>query len=88
MFLGRITARAQALCAVPEYDELPVRHNEDKLNGHMARSGGCVRVPVDTRALDDPHVKASLLLQVRACKRAGKRACVCMRVHVRHNAAL
>lgn len=27
----------QTLCAVPEYDELPVRHNEDKLNAAMGR---------------------------------------------------
>lgn len=43
-----------------EYDELPVRHNEDKLNGLLAKE---VRLKVDTRSLDDPHVKANLLLQ-------------------------
>lgn len=50
----------QVLCSVPEYDELPVRHNEDKLNAAMAR--GC-RFPVDARTADDPHTKAQLLLQ-------------------------
>lgn len=49
------------LCAVAEYDELPVRHNEDKLN--MALSEG-VRFPIRERDADDPHAKAKLLLQV------------------------
>lgn len=34
------------LCAAAEYDELPVRHNEDRLNVILAQS---VRWPVDTR---------------------------------------
>jgi len=42
-----------------------VRHNEDKLNNLMAQSAETVRVQVDMRAMDDPHTKASLLLQVR-----------------------
>lgn len=50
------------LCAAPEYDELPVRHNEDKLNMELARD---VRWPPEARTCDDPHTKASLLLQVR-----------------------
>lgn len=50
------------LCAVAEYNELPVRHNEDKLN--MALSEG-VRFPIRERDADDPHAKAKLLLQVR-----------------------
>ena len=56
--------RAQVLgllCAVAEYDELPVRHNEDKLNTTLA---GAVRFPVDLRTCDNPHTKAHLLLQV------------------------
>eukprot|EP00983_Pelagomonas_calceolata_P071844 1151432-Pelagomonas_calceolata.AAC.2 len=61
----------QVLCAAPEYDELPVRHNEDKLNNLIARNTGAVRVQVDMRALDDPHTKASLLLQVRNWIAAG-----------------
>jgi hypothetical protein len=40
-----------------------VRHNEDKVNADLANS---VAWPVDTRLLDNPHVKANLLLQVRA----------------------
>ncbi len=49
------------LCAVAEYDELPVRHNEDKLN--LVLSEG-VRFPIKERDADDPHAKAKLLLQV------------------------
>ena len=49
------------LCGVAEYDELPVRHNEDKINTSLA---GEVRWPTDTRSADDPHTKANLLLQV------------------------
>ncbi len=48
-----------------EFDELPVRHNEDKLNAAMSRT---VRFPVDARTCDDPHTKANLLLQVGAGK--------------------
>ncbi|GAB4820015.1 hypothetical protein N2152v2_007061 [Parachlorella kessleri] len=50
----------RVLCAASEYDELPVRHNEDRLNTVMA---GQVRWPTDTRTSDDPHTKAVLLLQ-------------------------
>ncbi|CAL8464110.1 g3645 [Coccomyxa elongata] len=48
------------LCAAAEYDELPVRHNEDKLNMSLSAE---VRFPIDVRSADDPHAKASLLLQ-------------------------
>lgn len=34
------------LCAAAEYSELPVRHNEDKLNVQLARE---VRWPTDSR---------------------------------------
>ncbi|KAG0487188.1 hypothetical protein HPP92_009283 [Vanilla planifolia] len=48
------------LSGAAEYDELPVRHNEEILNGTLSK-----RVPhlVDEDHLDDPHVKANLLLQ-------------------------
>jgi len=52
---------SQVLSAAAEYDELPVRHNEDKINATMAAS---TRLPVDARAADDPHTKTNLLLQV------------------------
>ncbi|KAF1814790.1 Sec63-domain-containing protein [Eremomyces bilateralis CBS 781.70] len=45
-----------------EYDELPVRHNEDLVNAELAK-----HLPLDAEALKlvmwDPHVKAFLLLQ-------------------------
>ena len=50
------------LCGVAEYDELPVRHNEDKLNMTLS---GTVRFPIKERDADDPHAKAKLLLQVQ-----------------------
>jgi hypothetical protein len=63
------------LCDVPEYDELAVRHNEDKMNSDFESQ---LPVPViilwrkDLKlfggmpkflSYDDPHVKAFLLLQ-------------------------
>ncbi|KAK9814715.1 hypothetical protein WJX72_010327 [[Myrmecia] bisecta] len=53
------------LCAVAEYDELPVRHNEDKLNATLASQ---VRWRVDPRTVDDPHTKANLLLQAHMAR--------------------
>ena len=54
----------ETLCGVAEYDELPVRHNEDKLNTELAEvvadAGG---FQVDIRLAEDPHVKTSLLFQ-------------------------
>ena len=51
------------LCAASEYDEMPVRHNEDKLNAALAHD---VRLRVDPRSADDPHTKTNLLLQARS----------------------
>ena len=51
----------EVLCSAREYDELPVRHNEDQLNTTLC---GLVRFPPDARTADDPHTKANLLLQV------------------------
>ena len=39
---------------------MPVRHNEDNLNEHLAKS---LPMPVDNRHYDAPSVKAHLLLQ-------------------------
>jgi len=50
----------QVLCNTAEYEELPVRHNEDKVNADLATR---VPWPVDERLMDDPHAKANLLLQ-------------------------
>ena len=43
-----------------EFDELPVRHNEDILNEELARA---CRYKVTDESYDDPHTKAFLLLQ-------------------------
>mmetsp|Transcript_18077 Transcript_18077/g.27114 ORF Transcript_18077/g.27114 Transcript_18077/m.27114 type:complete len:1635 (+) Transcript_18077:2-4906(+) len=47
------------LADASEYDELPVRHNEDKINEKLAEK---VRWPV-REDFENPHVKANLLLQ-------------------------
>jgi activating signal cointegrator complex subunit 3 len=49
------------LAGASEYDELPVRHNEENYNKTLSDR---VRYPVDNNHLDDPHVKANLLFQV------------------------
>ncbi|EGO59151.1 activating signal cointegrator 1 complex subunit 3 [Neurospora tetrasperma FGSC 2508] len=51
-----------------EYDELPVRHNEDLINAELAKA-----LPFPTSAFDglpmwDPHVKAFLLLQAHMAR--------------------
>ena len=65
------------LCDVAEYDELPVRHNEDLLNKAFEKQlpvsvqdlvvalggGGRFGAGYSPIAYDDPHVKAFLLLQ-------------------------
>ncbi|CAM9363686.1 unnamed protein product [Sphacelaria rigidula] len=52
--LCRLLADAQ------EFAELPVRHNEDGLNGELSKK---LPWPVGSFELDSPHVKAYLLLQ-------------------------
>jgi hypothetical protein len=51
------------LCECPEYDELPVRHNEDKLNAEFAERLCPLEVDLAIQAYDSPHTKAYLLLQ-------------------------
>ncbi|CAM6105785.1 unnamed protein product [Calypogeia fissa] len=48
------------LCGAGEYDELPVRHNEENFNEALSKE---VRYAIDKRLLDNPHVKTNLLLQ-------------------------
>ncbi|PIA58140.1 hypothetical protein AQUCO_00500228v1 [Aquilegia coerulea] len=48
------------LSAASEYDELPVRHNEEIHNEALS---GKLPLPVNKHRLNDPHVKANLLLQ-------------------------
>ncbi|KAG8530050.1 uncharacterized protein KY384_005532 [Bacidia gigantensis] len=51
------------MCGATEFDELPVRHNEDLINAELSKN-----LPLSTDKMDglpmwDPHVKAFLLLQ-------------------------
>ncbi|KAJ5691837.1 hypothetical protein N7462_001260 [Penicillium macrosclerotiorum] len=51
------------MCSATEFDELPVRHNEDLINAEMAQH---LPLSIDCMGdipLWDPHVKAFLLLQ-------------------------
>ncbi|XP_074592624.1 DExH-box ATP-dependent RNA helicase DExH14 isoform X2 [Curcuma longa] len=48
------------LSAASEFDELPVRHNEENHNKALSEKLPCI---VDERRLDDPHIKANLLFQ-------------------------
>lgn len=48
------------LSSTTEYDELPVRHNEDKLNFELSKE---VPLKVDDLAMDEPSTKAMLLFQ-------------------------
>ncbi|KAH0556380.1 hypothetical protein GP486_005698 [Trichoglossum hirsutum] len=50
------------MCCASEYDELPVRHNEDLINIELSNN---LPLKADTLGLPmwDPHVKAYLLLQ-------------------------
>ena len=56
-----IKSLLEVLSNTSEYDELPVRHNEDKLNEELSKQ---VVWPADVYMMDDPHTKANLLLQV------------------------
>lgn len=51
----------RVLCDASEYDELPVRHNEEHVNALFAQS---LPWAFDGQAMDSPHTKASILLQV------------------------
>ena len=52
----------RCLADSPEFDEVPVRHNEEELNKVLA---GFCEWKVDSLAYDDPHIKTFLLLQAR-----------------------
>lgn len=59
-----IPALLKILCNTTEYEEIPVRHNEDKLNAELAP-----KLPwkVDARTYDSPHTKTHLLFQAHFC---------------------
>jgi activating signal cointegrator complex subunit 3 len=50
----------QLLCEAKEFEEIPVRHNEDKLNETLAEH---VEVPPFDDDMESPYVKTFLLLQ-------------------------
>ncbi|KAL0275814.1 UNVERIFIED_CONTAM: hypothetical protein PYX00_003552 [Menopon gallinae] len=50
----------QVLCNASEYDQLPVRHNEELLNADLAK---LCPLPVNQYSLDSPNTKAQLLFQ-------------------------
>lgn len=66
LFRERLTATStleeliSVMSDAHEYSELPVRHNEDILNGELAKS---CRLPVNPHSLDSSHTKAHLLFQ-------------------------
>ncbi|VDK81594.1 unnamed protein product [Litomosoides sigmodontis] len=51
----------KVLADCPEYDEIPVRHNEDQINGQLQKIMP-LKLPADA-ALDSSHTKAFLLLE-------------------------
>ena len=56
------------MCNCPEYKEIPVRHNEDKLNQELSEK---LPIPLDMscQSYDSPHTKAFLLLQCHLFQR-------------------
>ena len=59
------------LCDAREFEELPVRHNEDVLNEQLSREllgrveDEALVSELEGRGFDDPHVKAQLLVHAR-----------------------
>lgn len=51
------------MCAASEFDELPVRHNEDLINAQLSVNLPLVASTMGDMPMWDPHVKAFLLLQ-------------------------
>jgi len=51
------------LADAAEFDELPVRHNEDLMNQELEKSLPVPLTPEQKKNYDSPHVKAFLLLQ-------------------------
>ncbi|KAJ5999523.1 hypothetical protein N7451_007333 [Penicillium sp. IBT 35674x] len=51
------------MCSATEFDELPVRHNEDLINAELAQNLPLSIESMGDLPMWDPHVKAFLLLQ-------------------------
>ena len=56
----------RVLCDASEFDELPVRHNEEHVNLQMSKE---LPWRLDERTMDSPHTKANLLLQASGADR-------------------
>lgn len=50
------------ICTATEFDDLPVRHNEDLINDELSKILP-LEVEMGGKSMGDPHVKAFLLLQ-------------------------
>lgn len=50
----------EVLCAAHEYEEMPVRHNEDAMNCELAKN---CPIEVNAYTYDSPHTKTHLLFQ-------------------------
>eukprot|EP01132_Coremiostelium_polycephalum_P004723 gene4723-5897_t len=55
---SEIESLLKVLCNAAEYNEFPVRHNEDLLNAELNE-----KLPIQLGRYDDPHTKVHLLLQ-------------------------
>lgn len=62
-----IRAVHELMCSANEYDELPVRHNEDSLNAELSEQ---LPWKVDLYDCGSPHVKTNLLLQAHFARAA------------------
>ena len=51
----------EVLCNASEYEQLPVRHNEDLINADLAKL--CPIDVTDKMAIESPHTKTHLLFQ-------------------------
>eukprot|EP01137_Pigoraptor_chileana_P014178 Opistho-2@4958 len=65
--ISTVEGALKALCDASEFDELPVRHNEDELNLQMSK-----RLPwrIDESRVDSGNIKASLLMQAHMARAA------------------
>jgi activating signal cointegrator complex subunit 3 len=64
-----LPALTKLLCDAAEFDEVPVRHNEDQLNAQLAAVVPWQKATAAmSGSMDDPHVKAFLLLQAHMAR--------------------
>ena len=61
----QIESLIEVLSSAYEFDQLPVRHNEDKLNQELSND---VPLSVNSYSFESPHCKCNLLLQAHFCR--------------------